>query len=117
MAAATGAERERKRACAPPLALRAEAAYRAVALLAVVLAAGGARAADVDSGPPARIANHYNHKAYQPTPREVCGGGNSQGIDCASRAGMEAAAKLDNVRRQIDALDKEYPPVPAGAGR
>lgn len=85
-----------------------------VAFLAFV-PEGEAQSVDVTAAatrPPARIANHYNHKAYQPTTGQVCAGANSNGVDCSSPAGREAAAKLDSIQRQLDALAKEYPPVP-----
>jgi hypothetical protein len=107
LTAAIGKERERA---------RARALCLTVALLAVLPETGVAQSADATAGatrPPARIANHYNHKAYQPTTGQVCEGANSAGVDCSSRAGMEAATKLDSIRQQLDRLAKEYPPVPS----
>jgi len=92
----------------PPLALRL-----VIALLAAAPATGAAQpvaAAGDSTGPPARIDNHYDHKAYQPTTGEVCGRASSDSIDCSSRAGKDAAAKLESIQRQLDELAKEQPP-------
>lgn len=105
LTAATGKKRER-------LCLLCLAA----AFLAISPETGGAQTSDAGSGasgPPARIGNHYNYKAYQPTTGEVCDGVNSAGVDCPSRSGKDAAAKLDDIRRRLDELNKQYPPVPS----
>jgi hypothetical protein len=59
---------------------------------------------------PARIANHYNHKAYQPTTKQVCSAARSASINCSSKAGQEAETELDEIQRQISDIDKRYPP-------
>ncbi len=94
--------------------------YLTAALLAVVPQTGRAQSIDAAAGaskPPARIDNHYNHKAYQPTTGEICGRATSDGIDCPSPAGKEAEKTLDSVRRQLDELAKEYPAEAPTAGR
>jgi hypothetical protein len=89
------------------------------AMLVIVAPPGAAQPAAGAAGPsepPARIDNHYNHKAYQPTTSAVCDRAGSDSIDCASPAGKDAAAKLENVQRQLDELAKEYPPeAPSGS--
>jgi hypothetical protein len=103
---------------ATPLRPRARpvlAAALAGTLLAIAPATGIAQPVDSAAGPaepPARIDNHYNHKAYQPTTGAVCDRASSDSIDCATRAGKDAAAKLESVQRQLDELAKEYPPEP-----
>ncbi len=57
-----------------------------------------------------RIANHYDHKAFQPRRNDICTRRNGQGLDCDSAAGSRAAAKLERIRREIDAIDARYPP-------
>ncbi len=104
------------RPATPPLRPRARLVFAlAAAMLAIPPAIGLAQPVDGAGGraaPPARIDNHYNHKAYQPTTGAVCDRAGSDSIDCATRAGKDAAAKLENVQRQLDGLAKEYPPEP-----
>ena len=62
-------------------------------LLSFVVASVGAAQSEDSAkhpSPPARIGNHYNHKAYQPRAPDVCAAEKSSGIDCDSPAGMQA---------------------------
>lgn len=95
-----------------PQARAALAFALAGALLAIPAATGVAQSVAGTAEPPARIDNHYNHKAYQPTTGAVCDHAGSDSIDCATPAGKDAAAKLENVRRQLDELAKDYPMQP-----
>ncbi len=82
-----------------------------VALLVAAAVATGGLCAERDRvAVPARIANHYDHKAFQPRRNDVCTRRNGQGLDCDSAAGSRAAAQLDRIRHEIDAIDTLYPP-------
>jgi hypothetical protein len=76
----------------------------ATALLSLV-AATPVEAQSADSAtqpsPPVRIANHYNHKAYQPRAQDVCAAERSSGIDCDSQAGAQAQRELERIGRQL----------------
>jgi hypothetical protein len=61
-----------------------------------------------DTTVPARIGNHYNHKDYQPTTRQVCDD-KPGGIDCQSAAGARADEELKRIQQQIDAQEKQPP--------
>lgn len=65
-------------------------------------------------GPPARIANHYDYRAFQPTQAEVCAaqGANGQagGLNCPSPAGAAAERELARIRQQINETNAKYPP-------
>ncbi len=91
---------------------RALAAVPVIALLALATLFKEARCDDRLQGTrvPTRIANHYNHKAYQPTTKEVCSPARSASINCSSKAGQEAETELNEIQRQISDIDKRYPP-------
>jgi hypothetical protein len=75
-----------------------------IALLSFAVATGAAAQSEdsaKDRSPPARIGNHYNHKAYQPRAPDVCAE-NSSGIDCNSPAGMQAERELQRIERQLE---------------
>jgi hypothetical protein len=75
-----------------------------IALLSFVIATAVAAQSEDSAkhpSPPARIGNHYNHKAYQPRAPDVCGAEKSSGIDCDSPAGMQAQRELETIKRQL----------------
>jgi hypothetical protein len=86
----------------------------------VALAVGAAAPAWADgptersAAPPARIANHYDYRSFQPSQAEVCAAqgasGPSGGLNCPSPAGAAAARDLSDIQRQIDATHAKYPP-------
>ena len=78
------------------------------AVTATLVVAVSALAQSRDPSPPPRIANHYNHKAYQPTEADVCAGEKSAAA-CADAARKDQD-QLDAVKRQLDELQKKYPP-------
>jgi len=63
-----------------------------------------------DSAATPRIANRYDHKEFQSTPNGVCVGANADGLDCSSAAGATAEAQLNLIWRQIQQIEKSYPP-------
>lgn len=94
---------------------RCAAAVGMVAWLAGSTAPASADGApDGPAGPPARIANHYDYRSFQPSQAEVCAaqgaGGQAGGLDCPSPAGDAAARDLSRIQRQIDETSAKYPP-------
>ncbi len=81
-------------------------------LAALLFAAGApdAAAAQDLSQPPARIGNHYDHKAYQPNAAEVCADPLADRLNCSSRTGTQAEEKLKSIERELNELDRKYPP-------
>ncbi|HYM02258.1 MAG TPA: hypothetical protein VET85_04870 [Stellaceae bacterium] len=77
----------------------------ATAMLAVAVSA---LAQTGGPSPPPRIANHYNHKAYQPTEADVCA--REKSIAACADAAHKDQDQLDAVKRQLDELQKKYPP-------
>jgi hypothetical protein len=76
----------------------------AAALFSLVITTPiGALSADLPTAasPPARIGNHYNHRAYQPRTREVCAAERSSGIDCDSPAGKRVQGELERIEREF----------------
>ncbi|HLJ63147.1 MAG TPA: hypothetical protein VKT70_03520 [Stellaceae bacterium] len=64
-------------------------------------------------GVPSRIGNHYDHKAYQPSEADICGAERRPGVDCSSPAGTKADDELQAIRRDLDQLNRDYPPQPS----
>lgn len=80
-------------------------AVAAMVLLSFVIATAVAAQSEDSAkhrSPPARIGNHYNHKAYQPRVPDVCAAEKSSGIDCDSPAGMQAERELQRIERQLE---------------
>lgn len=63
-----------------------------------------------DSAVTPRIANRYDHKEFQATTTSVCVGANAAGVDCSSAAGAKAQEELNLIWRQIQEIEKSYPP-------
>ena len=91
----------------------AGACFLAAVVMAAVSVGATAQERSATTTLPQRIANHYNHKAYQPTIGEVCGGAKASGVNCSSAAGAKAGDELDRIRQQIEAQERQYPPVPS----
>ncbi len=92
---------------------RRRALCSSIAGLAALLLAAGAPGLALSQGlaqPPARIGNHYDHKAYQPNQAEVCADPRADRLNCSSRTGTQAEEKLKSIQRELDELDKKYPP-------
>ena len=83
-------------------------------VLAILVAATNVTSAQTTEqdrvAPPKKIGNHYDHKAFQPTPNGVCVGQNKSGVDCDSAAGAKADNSLEQIRKEIDSVDRLYPP-------
>lgn len=58
--------------------------------------------------PPSRIANHYDHKAFQPNQSAVCAGDPNDRIDCAPQGNV--ASEVDKIQQDIAEINKKYPP-------
>jgi hypothetical protein len=50
---------------------------------------------------PSRIANHQDHKAYQPRRDDVCEATQGHGLDCAGTKGAQADDQLKTLYEQL----------------
>jgi hypothetical protein len=59
-----------------------------------------------------KIGNRFDNKEFQPTTNSLCVGANMHGLDCSSAAGIKAQDELERIRREIEQIEKNYPPPP-----